>query len=246
MILLQDAWKSLKLNQAILFSYMGIVVAFSIAYSLVDRFVFDAFPEGETPLWVPVYQLFMALVHAGFAAALQAICFARLGRDIDRPLWKCESDTEALRRFFEPWFLLNLVLVMLVHLAVRAQASGDESLWAGLQTIFMLFFVVTIPIGACIMYHGKLVWPELPEALRPMLYQMPHTLTVILVLLLEFVLISVNASVFQSLQSPTKYFYLPITDVPVAFLDCLAFAAMWRVCMIQRDAGTEDQDPFEF
>jgi hypothetical protein len=242
---INQARDDLRRNPGPALAWLVLVFCFSLFYTGADHFVTGDLPQTDPPHWAAVYRLVMAIVFAAVISAGEAVFFARLGREIDKPLWKCPSDYDALRRFFAPWFILNLLGVTLQHLEGNAAASGNEALYSLLSLIYMALFLLTIPIGACVMYHGALNWEEFGEIIKPIYRQPRPVLIALMILLAEYMLY------LMMLLLISRYAALRIAapgfDMLLAGFDVFAFAVMWRVCMLHRDTRYYDEsDPFDF
>lgn len=200
--------------------------------------------QGEAPGppgWLGVGSLLCLLLTAAAYSAMQAILLAEIGEEIDRPLWKYDGPADALRRFFMPWFLLNLSMMTLGPLLVRAAGDGNESLALLLQFALFLLFLFLIPIGASVVHHGQLNWGELSQILAPIVRMFPLVLIVMLLGFVQFCIwIALSAvetnSIFQRVAMHAPF------NFAAAYLDCLAFATMWRICILHRNLEPEDDD----
>ena len=61
------------------------------------------------PDWYLGGELVADILLAGLIALFQAVAYARLGSDIDKPLWKCRDDHDAVARFTSIWLMFNLL-----------------------------------------------------------------------------------------------------------------------------------------
>lgn len=254
MPLFADAWASLKRNQFELLIYVVGLSLFILLTSALSV-ALGITPDSEAS-WLPIFRFSLTLVQAAFQSAIMAIVFARMGEDIDRPLWRCPSGAEALQRFFMPWFILNLGMLTLLRISERAAEADYQGAAYTLVLLFLLGWVVALPAGACVMYHGRLHWPELGIALRPIVGRFDLSFLVFSVLLLQFLLMLAaqsfavshtkvdNDDLWQVVK--TQILYWPLAAIPLNLLDLYAFAMMWRVCMIFRDEETDEEDPFDF
>lgn len=246
MRLVAEAWEDLKRNRGAVLLYLGVhfLLVFILQSAelaatkavLFQRILEEAMSLGRAaahlPSWYAPYHLSRQLVVAGAIGLLQAVVFARLGKEIDRPLWKCGSDREALRRFFVVWFLLNLLQVTLRQLIISARRADFQDAEALFSLVFSLTWVLYLPIGVCIMYWGRLDWRHLGEALAPIVEQFRLTLLVFLLMLFQLVFDTVSAEVMRGghgVMGPC------VLVVVLTWIECLAFAAMWRICMVHRD-----------
>lgn len=176
------------------------------------------------------------LLAAFIYALVQAVAFARIGAEIDRPLWKIESDGEALRRFFALWLILNLIVFLLQRLSTQAATVYESPALAGpLFMVALLALILAVPAGAAIMFFGRPGKEETSQAFRTLFNQFPRTLGV---LLLNFLIIVVVVSLSQPDTAPV--WARPIFGVVGAYGDCYIFAATWIVCMYDREESEED------
>ena len=192
--------------------------------------------------WQGLISMLATVLNASATAALQAIFFARLGTRIDRPLWRCTGPGDALKRFFMPWFILNLGMLALMQLTMRFNTSQAAMLFF---MFFMVGFIVMVPLGTCIMYHGRLHWPEVPIALQPIAKQFSPSMAVMAISFLEFMLLLVFFEMvlkYEILQTSSTLSAL--VNAPFALIECFVVAAMFRVCMIHRDS-LSDEDPYK-
>jgi hypothetical protein len=239
------AWNDLGEHRNLAAVYVGVHVLMVCLSRGALAVVAPYVPEAHPPLWLPVFDMSRQLALAVAASVLQAVVFARLGKSLDRPLWKCRDDGEAVRRFFLLWFILNLGLGALEQLHANAIGWDIAELAMLLEILIFLAAVVLLPFGACVMYSGRLEWAALPEALRPMGRQLPLTLRVMSLLMLQYALtLLLQIALYNHVKDRSAILIPALTIAPAAFLECLAFCAMWRVCMIHRQSGDEDTGGF--
>ncbi|HNR32493.1 MAG TPA: hypothetical protein PKI11_16505 [Candidatus Hydrogenedentes bacterium] len=237
-----DAWESVRRNWMTVTVFIAVVcVSEAIIRLLSLALVGGSPPEALSPA-LRVAELALKILLAAVYSAAQAVCYARMGKDIDRPLWKCPSDWEALARFFTPWFILNLLLLLLWTLQGVVAAHDSAGGVLLLEFLIMLLYVLCVPIGACIVYGGGLQWQALGYLLYPLAKQFSLAVIPMLFGLIGFTLIGLVYDLVPGIAG------MPLTPVllsaPLALLDCLAFAAMWRVCMIQRDTPPDEDLDF--
>ncbi len=189
-----------------------------------------------------VGQLLVA-VHVG--AFAQTVVFSRLGRDIDRPLWKVRTDGEALKRFFMMWALINLTAYGLYRLAAMDFGDGDVTvinyllLFTGLAAL-----LVSIPFGACIMFTGRVSSRTIGESLAPLTRQPGRTSVIFAIVLVQLILFDVTRQLLVSGgdAGPSLLARIGVgltSDILQTYLDCLVFAATWQLCMVDRDTVDE-------
>lgn len=245
MRLLSDAWNNLRNHWVLAVIYVGVHAVVITLSQGADAAAALFIHEGQPPAWLPILTLSRSFAASAVISALQAIVFTRLGKSIDRPIWKCHDDREALRRFFVLWFIVNLGLSAIDQVHFNALVSGAEENAMALEIFFFFISILYLPICVCIMHHGRLEWPEIPEALRPMFRQLPLTFTVMLLLLGQYAwyVVTIQA-IIPIFPEKAKIIGIVLCIAPMAFIECLAFCAMWRVCMIYRQAGGDDGDDF--
>ncbi|MFP4501753.1 MAG: hypothetical protein ACLFTT_12185 [Candidatus Hydrogenedentota bacterium] len=236
--LLADALKSIERNRSLVIAFIVLVTAFEVAFTAVELPFVDQLHEGKAPPGLRAFDLAVQLAHAAIYSALLAVVFARFGKDIDRPLWKCQSDGEAVSKYFAPWFVISLLFLLIQQLLRLSQAQGNADLQALGLFLFMTLYVLAIPIGACIMYHGGFGGAPLSESLKPIGRQIGSVVVVFLVDLGGFLVLIILPAV---IPRDLPLVLAVVAPIPLAFIDCLAFAAMWRICMVNRDSP-EDND----
>lgn len=184
----------------------------------------------DNPLRASPFMMGIEIGASMINAWIAAVAFARIGRFLDRPLWKVPTDWEALKRFFLPWLVLILGAITFMNLLGRLiDASESSAPPIMLLFLMVLLEVLIVPIGACIMFHGKFEWSTLSEALAPLAKQGERTLPLIL---LSFFL----TFMFFVLSSSIPRMTLPIVSAVAALWDCFMFVGIWLVCMMDREA----------
>ena len=241
---LREAAQDVQRNLAAFLLYAAI---FAVAHTLSELALLPFHPgKGEEPL--QTFRLIEVLIFLLFIHAIafaQTIAFSRLGRDIDRPLWKVRTDGDALKRFFMMWALFNLTSNGLLHLSNSDFGGGDAIaintllLYAGFAAL-----MVCVPFGACIMFTGRVSSRTIGESLAPLGRQPGRTGTVFALVLLQMLAVFLFALVLagNDAQQPSLAARLVIPLVSGAvqvYLECLAFAATWHLCMVDRETVDE-------
>ncbi|MCC6144911.1 MAG: hypothetical protein IT368_13985, partial [Candidatus Hydrogenedentes bacterium] len=126
MALLNDALMALRRNYQLVLAFLVVALLLSVGNKQLGQ-VLGLDQENLPPL-AGLLGIVLSLATLAVYSATCAIIFARLGKDMDRPIWKCADDSEALRRYFEPWFLLNLVHYAIFRLAGAAENAGQTDL----------------------------------------------------------------------------------------------------------------------
>lgn len=193
-------------------------------------------PDAPVTGGMLAYELLGDVFLVAVYAAAQSIAFSRMGRLLDRPLWKCATDREALKRYFPLWALLNVVaiasqrLVMWVPALMENEAAGMPLFW-----FMAVVMAVYLPLGTAIMFIGRPDWRRLNEAFAPLARQWPKTLSVCLF----------NAVVYFLLmafvwQTESQRWLQPALDIAAGYFDCVIFCATWLICMFDRQQPQDD------
>ncbi len=244
--LLTETLEELRRNRATAMAYMTAVAAMSLAFRFGGFFLSDYTGDDVIPLWVYTVSLVMDLTLAGLYAALQAIVFSVMGREMDRPLWKCAGPAEALRRFFLPWFIINLGILALARIQLRTAMLDMPDLVMLLEFCLMLAYCFAVPAGACIMFYGALEWREIGSILAPIGRRFALVWVVLLINFGQFV-ISRAASLSAAPPALEIILARTLLDAALSVVDCFVFAAIWTVCQIHRnEAPTTGNDDFEW
>ncbi|MCL4216300.1 MAG: hypothetical protein KJ052_04750 [Candidatus Hydrogenedentes bacterium] len=228
---LKDTWRAAALYVAVAVLTDAIIIAIMTAAA-------PEAPGQGNPLRASPLMLAIEIGASVLNAWIATVAFARIGRYLDRPLWKVQTDWEALRRFFLPWLVMILGTITLMNLLGRLiDASESSAPPVMLLFLMVMLEVLIVPLGACIMFHGKFEWGTLNEALAPLAKQGERTLPLIL---LSFFL----TFMFFVLSSAIPRVTLPIVSALAALWDCFMFVGIWFVCMTDRE--TRDEVDLDF
>lgn len=259
MSLVTNAERALARNWRVTLLYILLCVAVVAFYRLASN-AFDQHLTGgglptpdqlaeikPKPAWYIGSHLIADILLAGLISLLQACAYARLGADIDRPLWKCRDDREAIARFAVIWIMLNLFYFTLMQL----QSSMFDQGQVAMATLFSFFALawnlIYVPIGVCLMHHGGLKDLRLSDALMPLLHFLPRTLFVAGLGFLQLVLFELLLSSVPESVRGLPWVIAPM-NIPIIYLECLGVAIMWATCAEYRTvaAAHQDDDDFDF
>jgi len=225
---------------------LGIYLVFSVGISsstlLGDHLVGLPLEEGaQVPPLLQLYGLGSDVLLALGMALGQVMAFSRIGMEIDRPLWKCSGDREALRRFFVLWLMLNLAQIASYRLLdwIHLASNGTQSLPMFLLVV-MPVAILSTPMGACVMFFGRFQWSTLGKSLVPLVNEFPKTMVLVCFAGLMFFFAQ-----FMILNVPQRWLW-PVLDVVFGYFECVIFSAAWLICMINREAVGEGEDPYDF
>lgn len=193
----------------------------------------------------------MSLLHLGLAlylavvfSGVEAIFLSALGREIDRPIWKCKGPADALRRFFTPWLIINLSCITLIDIQARLALLGQSEAVLLFEGLILIAHLCALPIGAAIMHWGALEWRELGSALRPLLRFLHLLLLPLALAFFQFALVRLRGVVVAG-DGSTMVLTRVVLDIPMILLDVLIFALVWRICMMHRNEPEVESDPFD-
>ena len=241
MAILGAAFQALQRNRGPLLFFIGVA---TIVYSL--QLVFYTLVieprSGETlERSIQFYSITVDIAGVAVIALAQTIAFSRIGRDVDRPMWRIEDDWEALKRFYGLWLLLGLASIAILRIVdIIATTTEEDS--AGL-VLFMLWLTIAaliVPFGSAVMFYGQVRRQEIGEAVSTMFRHFQY--------ILLFAIIGIFFGIMISdLQSTLPLWARPALAIANGYLECLLFAAMWLVCIYHRDHidRPDDQD-FDF
>ena len=244
MTILRDAAQAVQRNLSALLLYAAIFAGVTVVATLL----LAAFPTGAGgPLSLSWRLLdvgiFLFVVHA--IALGQTLAFTRLGREIDRPLWKVRNDRDALHRFFVMWALINLAVNGLIRLSNMEYGTGESvSINHLLGLTALVACLVSVPAGAGIMFTGTVRLRTIGEGLAPLFRRPGHTAIVLAVMLLQVILSDTFHALLggQGEEGPSLVLRLAVelgSGFVQVYLDCLAFAGVWLICMLDRDTIDE-------
>ncbi len=241
-----DSYKNLRENAAYATGYVACSAVVAAVVRIANAVVMALVDKEAPPAWIPVFRLVSLLWLAIGASLCAAAFFSLIGRRIDRPLWKCLGWRDGIRRFFLPWFILNLCQMMVIDLMVKLGEAGMQS---ALQSVIMLSLALQafcLPLGACIMYWGRLDWGQIPSVLEPIYGQFLLVIPVLFIGLGQWFLGHLRIEIIPT-DTGLDILWLGLYDVVLDFATCFAFVMMWRVCMIHRDRSMEGGgNPFDF
>lgn len=239
MALLRAAFQALQHNGRTVLAYVAIKFALgSITIALHSGYI-EPRAEALGEDLVKLFGFITEIVIVPLIALVQTVAFSRLGRDIDRPMWRVASDAEATRLFYAMWLILGLVNLLAINLLNNAAPGIDDP---GLQLTLLMFWllgaVLLVPFGASVMFYGRAGTEQIGLALSTMMHHFPKTLLIVVVgFLFGFVIIN--------LQLGLPVWVRPAVYIFDAYLECYLFAAMWLVCMFHRDDYEMPDDDFD-
>ncbi|GMW02015.1 MAG: hypothetical protein AMXMBFR84_31510 [Candidatus Hydrogenedentota bacterium] len=243
MKLIGDAVNAVQRNLGALGLFVAASLALNTLVFFADGLSGIASDPANLTLFDSMYFLARGLVIVSISSAAATVAFAWMGREIDRPLWKVDGTKEALRRFFPVWFTINFMGWAPTFLGMTlAQRTSTAPLGYLLLLLSVIYALFSTPIGTCIMFHGRFRWDQFGESLYPLVKQAPKTGVVLLVTITQVGLIlyldlvgGAGPAAFDIRGLLTDY----ATSVVNVYIECLVFAAVWIICIIDRDTFEE-------
>ena len=236
--MLSEAVRALQRNYSALLIYGAITVGFHVARLLCDYLVVLPVEDSLDPRWLSAYRFSADVVAMITLAVAQAVAFARIGRDMDRPMWKIEHDGEAIRRFFQFWLVVDLAILALIRVP---ELLPDDKM--AIQ-LFVYFYIgassIAVPFGGAVMFTGRAGAAEIRQAANMLADRLPQTAGLVAIgCVYNFVFfVMLISEDFPPWATPL----IPMID---AYLSCLFFALTWLICIQHRDEDTHDTD-FDF
>lgn len=243
--LLKDTTNAITRHPGLVFAFVGGAVAITAPVQFADDWIGTAYAGADLPGWYGAYKSLKDLWLIAAYSLLQTVIYCRLGADMDKPLWRCSGTRDALHRFLPIWVLVNLITTALIR-AEESMAVWGVGDAVALVDVLVLLAMVLLPMFAtCLMFMGGLIWSRVEEALSPIARNPVLSLQVMLLGLTSFLMqnIVVMEEGLAWMRTPVG---LTLLSIPIALLDIITFAAMWRVCMYQRDHGHRVGDPYDF
>jgi hypothetical protein len=241
-----DSYRHLRQNSAYAAGYVGCAAVVAAVYRGANAGIAAIFDKDAPPPWLPAFRLGSLLWLAVGAALCAAVFFSLIGRRVDRPLWKCSGWQDGVRRFFLAWFILNLCQIMVIDVMIKLNEAGMESSLPSLLMLDLVLRVFFLPVGACIMYWGRLDWAHLPGVLEPIYAQFLLVIPVLFIGFGQWILSYLGAEKIPT-DTGLDILWIGLYDAVLDYISCFAFVMMWRVCMIHRDRSMEGGgNPFDF
>lgn len=237
---LAEGFRSLERHWRIVAMYTGLSLVVAMSIHTWQAAMLQKWLGPIDDSTIRITDFAIMVIGTTIGAGIQTIYFAQLGRAIDRPLFKVDGPLDALRRFFTTWLLLNLLLLGIIEIFKRLAVDGHPAA-GGLVFFYVVAYVLYVPIGACIMFHGG---APIGDAVSPMTRLFPQTAAVIFLRLFAFSLeYSFAPFVVPTVENTTAWLVgAPALITMMVLLECVSFAAMWEICKSNRDLGDEDDD----
>ncbi len=251
--LFNEAFRAVWRTASAVALYLVIIAVGSLAFTAARSVLLNADDDPSPSVAATLLAMLLDVLMATAGAIAACLAFSRMGRELDKPLWKVEGDLEALRRFFLPWFILGLGVTTVYRVLMTAAAQTEDPFMAlfGLMTyVFLAAFV--IPIGACIMFLGQFSWSTMGESLAPLSRQFVYVVGFLLFGFLVYMMLFMLAIGFPhrpGLDAPEAWLATGVfllLDLLGALSECVVFAGIWLICRMDRDTVQDSSDDFDF
>lgn len=252
----REATIALRHNFRPVLSFIAIGMLLSGGNSAFQLFVLQ--PEADAPAQTLGLALVgWQIVYVAISAAAQTVFFSRMGREMDKPMWRVLDDRDAMRRFFRFWLLLGLLTLVYVHtMGALLPADTDVAVAvAFLASVFTLATLVNV-FGASVMFYGGAGRQEVREAFTTMGRHVAVIVAICLFgILAGLVLRDLNLSAVEFGKAPGgAAWYHSAAAVALGMLagafdslvGCFIFAYAWLVCIFDRDHFEQPGDDFDF
>ncbi len=238
--------RALERNWQIVVAFAAVNAALSLATGAWDYSTANELIGPVPEMAERVIRFVRPLAVGAIIALLHAIAFAYMGKDIDRPLWKLNGPDDALNRFFLPWFILILMTLLPWRLF---EFFGLEQSGATVLSFVFLMAVLeafVIPVGACIMFAGRLDWQHIGAHLLPIIDELPRVAVLLFIGFIAYLFIFFSSvlAVPREGAGLDWLYKLPAIAVLGSIVSLLIFAAMWEILRIHRD--TADHNDLDF
>jgi hypothetical protein len=223
--ILYEAHDAIQRNLKWLGLYLLIVVPTSAGILALDNWLIGPDREGLDPTAVMQWEIATGLLLAFTYAVAQSIVFTRIGHEMARMMWKTGTMWQTSRKFFRPWFAINLMVYASQKFPNVLMEKNPDSPIAGLALLLMMAVVVcSTPLGACIMWRYSFL--PLRETLAPLGRNVPKTAIIICANGFLFLLLMDLLIVTRDQQ-----YLWPLIDIAFGYFDCFMFAAVWALLL---------------
>ena len=240
MAILRAAFQALQRNYGPLLFYIGVAFAiYSVRLSL-DALVIAPKSEEIAENILRLYSIAIDIAAVAVVAMAQTIAFSRIGREVDKPMWRVVDDVEAVRLFYKLWLLLGLINIAGPRFMDAVVRTEDVAVLLTLRIMWLTGAVMLILFGSAVMFYGRVGREEVGEAFSTIGRQFPKILLIVIV--------GIFFGLFLiELQPELPLWAWPALAIADAYIDCLFFASMWLVCIYHRDEYDHpDDEDFDF
>ncbi len=227
---LKEAFRLVGRYPAPLLTYLAVLAAMEAVLVWAHTAFASKDPAVPLPLTTQGALTVLDIAALALSAAALSITFCWLAGFVDKPLWKVKPGWTAVKTFFGLWFTLQLVAMLMFRvLASLARQEDGRELAFALLLPALLYLSLIVPLGACCMFKGR---PYGLSCLNPLSDQAGAAFAV---LLFSFLMTAwLQLTILQTTPEQPLYI-IPLLDLLSACADFVVFAAIWVLCMADRD-----------
>jgi MFS family permease len=253
----REAARALRQNPEPVLLYIAIGVGLALANSALDQFVLGPVADRTSDRMLSLQLILIAVGTTAVSAFANTICFARIGREMDKPMWRVTSDADAFHLFYRLWLLLGLLALVYLHVMEQLLPERPDT---DTIVIFLCSFLVLASVmyvfGSAVMFYGRPGREEVTQALSTMGHQIGPVIAACVVgLLAGLVLNQAHVATMQigmgsdgatAAEHAARFAADAVIGAIDALVSCFLFAYAWLVCIYHRDHYEEPGDDFDF
>lgn len=252
----REAAIALRQNGRTVVFYMLAGMAIAALDETIDLFVLAPASDEAPTTALNVALILSSILMVSLGALASTIFFSRIGREMDKPMWRVADDRDALRLFFRLWLLLGLLT--LAYARVMEQflpRTGDPTALIVFLCTFFVWATFLNVFGAFVMFYGRPGREELNAAFGTFAHHLGPIIAVSLVgLLAGLVLVDAHQRVnligiageASSLQLALRIALNTLLGGIDTLVSAFIFAYAWLICIFHRDHFEEPGDDFDF
>lgn len=252
----REAAKGLRHNGRSVLYYILAGMLIAALDAVLDLFVL-APASGEAPdTAMNVALIVSSILMVALGALASTIFFSRVGREMDKPMWRVADDRDALRLFYRLWLLLGLLT--LAYARVMEQFLSGSSDPAGLIAFLCTFFVWATLLnvfGAFVMFYGRTGREEINAAFGTFAHHLGPVIAISLLgLLAGLTLVDAQQRIIRigttadatSIHLALRIVLSTLLGGIDSLVSIFIFAYAWLVCIFHRDHFEAPGDDFDF
>jgi hypothetical protein len=251
----REAAIALRQNGRSVLYYIAAGMLIAALDAMLDLFVL-APASGEAPdTALNLALIVSSILMVALGALASTIFFARVGREMDKPMWRVADDRDALRLFYRMWLLLGLLTLAYARVMEQFLSSADST---GLIVFLCTFFIWATLLnvfGAFVMFYGRTGRDELNAAFGTFAHHLGPIIAVSLVgLLAGLMLVDAQQRILQigtaadatPMHLALRVLLTTLLGGADSLVSIFIFAYAWLVCIFHRDHFEEPGDDFDF
>lgn len=237
---LRNAFRALLENFRAFLFYAAVALVLGIASVLFRVFIIAPMTDSASDTQLNLYLIAFQIGHVAITMAAATVTFARIGREVDKPMWRVADDVDALRLFYRMWILIGLIGLVSMQVVQLIASETSEPVTVDMFRVgFLVLIALLYAFGSCVMFYGRPGREEINQAFTTMSHHAgPVMMVCIIGVLAGFIL--------PPLFVLLPLFLQPVVNVLDAYIDCFIFTFMWLVCIYNRDHYEHHEDDIDF